>query len=112
MKTFNSMNAASILLIYLGAILFIFGGTLALLFDTSYMMTVMAVSFCMVLISVPFTIASLMAAAKLRVVSTSYVVLSIVASLFIAGLGWLVIPFAVRRDMRDYLAQVGVEEVY
>lgn len=107
MKGLKLINRISIFLLWLAAAFFVVGGTLFAILNPGFVPYALFFSFVMVFISIPFTLISLVKAYRYGIVSWSYVAFSIVASSF-AGLGWCVIPFALRRDMLQFLEEQAV----
>jgi len=58
-----------------------------------------------ILISIPITIVSLISAYRLKIVSAGYVVFSIASSCLIAGAGWIIIPFMLNRDIKEFFSE-------
>jgi hypothetical protein len=112
MKSLQVTNKISIFILYLAAIVFVGGGTLAVTPSSQYVPYAILLSLVVAITSIPFTLVSLIKAHRLGVISFSYILFSVLISCFIAGLGWFVIPFALNRDIKQCISeQLAVEAI-
>ncbi|VXC50864.1 membrane hypothetical protein [Pseudomonas sp. 8Z] len=110
MRLLIILNRLTIALLYLAALLFAGGVTLAMLISPGHVPMILVASFLVAIITIPFSLFCLISACRRGCISPSYVAFSVLISCFIAGLGWCVIPFALRRDIADYLAGSDTQE--
>lgn len=103
MKALKIVNTISIYILYLAAAVFVVGGTLTVAFRTGHMTNVLLGSLFIALTSIPFALANLIQAYRRGVISLNYIVFSVLISCFVAGLGWFVIPFSLRRDIAEMI---------
>ncbi|MCQ4317174.1 hypothetical protein [Stutzerimonas zhaodongensis] len=101
MKPLNITLKISIFLLWLAAGIFVIGGTIAVILFPKFFNALFISSIATAALSVPFTIASLALAYKERIITRGYVLFSIVFSCFVAGLGWFVIPFLLKKDIES-----------
>ena len=110
MRSLILLNKLTIVLLYLAALLFVGGVSLALFVSPGHVPQVLAASLLTVIVTIPVSLFCLVRACKKGCISPSYVAFSVLISFFIAGLGWVVIPFALRRDLRDHLSGSAVTD--
>ncbi|WP_061241985.1 hypothetical protein [Ectopseudomonas composti] len=111
MRLLIFLNQLTIILLYLAALLFVGGVSLALFVSPGHVPLVLAASLLTVIVTIPFSLFCLLSACRKGCISPSYVAFSVLISCLIAGLGWVVIPFALRRDLTDHLSgSTGTEE--
>ncbi|MGM3388031.1 hypothetical protein KXR94_10295 [Stutzerimonas stutzeri] len=101
MKPLKITLKSSIFILWLAAIVFVIGGTLAVIFLPKIFNVLFMSSLVIAALSVPFTIASLAFAYKERIITRGYVLFSTVFSCLVAGLGWFVIPFLLKKDIQS-----------
>ena len=107
MSLLKAINKISIYILYLAATTFVAGGTLALALSPSHLIYALLATMAIAIFSIPLTLASLIQAYRTGVVSSSYILFSILISCFIAGLGWFVIPFALNRDIKQCMSELA-----
>ena len=110
MRLLIVLNKLTVALLYLAVLLFAGGVTLAMLISPSHVPIVLVASFLVAIITIPFSLFCLISACRRGCISPSYVAFSVLISCFIAGLGWFVIPFALRRDIADYLNELDTKQ--
>ncbi|WP_131182751.1 hypothetical protein [Stutzerimonas kirkiae] len=103
MKALAVINKTSIFMLLTASAIFCVGGTIAMVFDASYLPVVLLLSLVLAILTVPLTLVSLMQAYRAEVVSLDYVIFSVLISCFLVGLGWFVIPFVLNRDVKQYI---------
>jgi hypothetical protein len=101
MKPLRITLKISIFMLWLAATLFVIGGTLAIIFIPKLFTSLFISSILTAILSIPFTIASLVLAYKEKIITGGYVLFSTLFSCFIAGLGWFIIPFLLNKDINS-----------
>ncbi|MGE8501194.1 hypothetical protein VUJ49_06640 [Pseudomonas berkeleyensis] len=110
MRPLILLNQLTIVLLYLAALLFVGGVTLALFISPSHVPLALVAALLTLIFTIPISLFCLVSACRKGCISHSYVVFSVLISCFIAGLGWAVIPFVLRRDLADHLSGSAVTE--
>ncbi len=111
MKPLRITLKISICILWLAAVIFAIGGTLAVIFIPKLFTALFISSIFTAILSIPFTIASLVLAYKAKIITGGYVLFSTLFSCFIAGLGWFIIPFLLNKDINSLEPQAESAEL-
>jgi hypothetical protein len=98
-------NAVSRFIVFVALVLLAVGYLLMFSPAADLLMHAVFGAFILGIISIPFSIASLVLAYHFGVISLNYLILTVLLSLFILPV-WLVVPFVLKKDINLFLSEV------
>jgi hypothetical protein len=104
MESLKQSNTASLGVLALAASLYVIGVSLCLALSSPYLPGLLGGVALLIAASAALTLVSLIQARKLGLISTQYLVLSLLTCFFV-GLAWLVLPWVLRQDLKDGFEQ-------
>ena len=100
MESLKKTSNVSLGVLALALILYVIGASLCLALDPRYLLELLTGVALLLCAAAALTLASLIQARQLGLISTSYLLLSLLTCCFF-GLAWLVLPWVLRQDLKE-----------